>query len=114
MALTVRPQNNLSSIGFPRRRVSHVETERSKGSFWAQNPVVATQRQTKLKLAYAINRTIKSQKLVRASAACLLDLAPQKVAHLRSYNLRGFSVEELAEFLTALNRNAEVIHDRRD
>ncbi len=85
----------------------------AKGSFWAQDPAVATQRQTKLKLAYAINRAIKSQKLVRASAAGMLDLAPQKVAHLRSYNLRGFSVEELAGFLTALNRSTEVNHGRR-
>jgi predicted XRE-type DNA-binding protein len=86
----------------------------AKSSFWAQGPVVATQRQTKLKLAYAINRAIKSQKLVRTSAAGMLDLAPLKVAHLRSYNLRGFSVEELAGFLTALNRNTEVSQGRRD
>jgi len=78
---------------------------RAKGSFWAQDPVVTTQRQTKLKLAYAINRAIKSQKLLRTAAAGKLDLAPQKVAHLRSYNLRGFSVEELAGFLTTLHRD---------
>lgn len=84
-----------------------------KVSFWALDPVLATQRQTKRKLAYAINRAIKSQKLVRASAAGMLDLSPLKVAHLRSYNLRGFSVEELAGFLLALNRSTEVSHSRR-
>lgn len=77
----------------------------AKGSFWAQDPAVATQRQTKLKLAYAINRAIKNQKLLRTAAASRLDLAPQKVAHLRSYNLRGFSVEDLTGFLAALNRS---------
>ena len=84
-----------------------------KASFWAQDPAVATQRQTKLKLAYAINCAIKSQKLLRAAAACRSDLAPQKVAHLRSYNLRGFSVEELAGFLAALNRSDEAGAHRR-
>lgn len=79
----------------------------AKGSFWAQDPVVATQRQTKLKLAYAINRAIKSQKLLRTAAAGRLDLAPQKVANLRSYNLKNFSIEELAGLLTALNRTDE-------
>ena len=83
----------------------------AKGSFWAQDPAAVTQRQTKLKLAYAINRT--TRKLVRASAAGLLNLAPQKVAHLRSYNLRGFSVEELAGFLAALNRTDEARDHRR-
>ena len=85
----------------------------AKSSFWAQDPVVATQRQTKLKLAYAINRAIKNQKLLRAAAAGMLDLAPRKVANLRSYNLRGFSVEELAGLLAVVNRNEEVGRHRR-
>jgi hypothetical protein len=85
----------------------------AKGSFWAQDPAVATQRQTKLKLAYAINRAIKSQKLLRTTAAGMLELAPQKVALLRTYSLRGFSVEELAGFLAALNRTEEPTDYRR-
>lgn len=83
-----------------------------KISFWADDPLsfgqgVATHRQTKLKLAYAINRTIKSRKLQRAATAGMLDLAPAKIANLKSYKLRGFSVEELTGFLTTLNHRNE-------
>lgn len=88
-----------------------------KISFWADDPLsfgqgVATERQTKLKLAYAINRTIKSRKLQCAATAGLLDLAPAKIANLKSYNLRGFCVEDLIGFLAALNRTDEA-HDHR-
>jgi|SRR6185437_8664486 len=84
-----------------------------KISFWADDPLsfgqgVATHRQTKLKLAYAINRAIKNRKLQRAATAVMLDLAPQKIANLKNYSLRGFSVEELAGLLAVLNRNEEV------
>jgi len=53
----------------------------AKISFWADDPLsfgrgVATHRQTQLKLAYAINHTIKRQKLQRAATAGMLDLAP--------------------------------------
>src|SRR5690242_5378799 len=84
----------------------------AKISFWTDDPLsfgqgVATHRQTKLKLAYAINRTIKHRKLQRAATANMLDLEPQKIANLRSYNLRGFSVADLTGFLTMLNRSDE-------
>lgn len=84
----------------------------AKVSLWADDPLsfgqgVTTHRQTKLKLAYAINRTIKSRKLQRAATAGMLDLAPAKIANLRSYNLKGFSVEDLTGFLTVLNRTHE-------
>jgi hypothetical protein len=84
----------------------------AKISFWADDPLsfgqgVATHRQTKLKLAYAINRTIKHRKLQRAATAGMLDLAPAKIANLRSYNLRGFSIMDLTGFLTTLNRSDE-------
>jgi len=75
---------------------------------------VATQRQTKLKLAYAINHAIKLRKLQRAATAGILDVAPQKIAHLRSYNLRNFSIEELSGFLSALSRRDEVSEHRRN
>lgn len=89
-----------------------------KISFWAGDPLsfgqgVTTHRQTKLKLAYAINRTIRHRKLQRAATAGVLEIAPQKIANLRSYNLRGFSVEQLTGFLTALNRSDEAADHRR-
>jgi|SRR6185437_969209 len=78
--------------------------------FWADDPLsfgqgVATRRQTKLKLAYAINRTIKRRRLLHAATTGILDLAPGKIANLRSYNLRGFTIPELTGFLVALNRS---------
>lgn len=90
----------------------------AKISFWAQDALSsglrgAAQRQTKLKFAYAINRAIKNRKLLRAATAGMLDLAPRKVADLRSYNLRGFSVEELAGLLAVVNRNEEIDRYRR-
>lgn len=90
--------------------MSHAETKSTEGFLLADDPLsfgqgVATHRQTKLKLAYAINRTIKHRKLQRAVTVGILDVAPQKIANLRSYNLRGFSIVELSGFLAALNRN---------
>jgi hypothetical protein len=90
----------------------------AKVSFWVDDPLsfgqrATAQRQTKLKLAYAINRTIKHRKLQRAATAGMLDLAPKKIANLRSYNLRGFSVQQLTGFLAALNRGDEAGDHRR-
>jgi predicted XRE-type DNA-binding protein len=98
--------------------VSQPKQKATKVSFWTDDPLsfgqgVATHRQTKLKLAYAINRTIKSRKLQRAATAGMLDLAPAKIANLRSYNLKGFSVEDLTGFLAALNRTDQARDDHR-
>ncbi len=60
------------------------------------------QRQTKLKLAYAINHIVKTRKLARAASTKWSDLNRQKISNLRDYKLEGFSVEELTVLLTAL------------
>ncbi|MGO8917557.1 MAG: helix-turn-helix domain-containing protein [Stellaceae bacterium] len=69
----------------------------------------AEERQTKLRLAYAINRIVEQRRLTQAMAAELLHINQPKVSALRRYKLEGFSVERLMTFLTALDRDVEII-----
>lgn len=68
----------------------------------------AAERQTKLRLALAINREIESRKLKQAEAARLLGINQPKVSALAHYRLDGFSVERLMTFLTALDCDVEI------
>ena len=69
----------------------------------------AEERQTKLRLAYALNTVIDAQRLTQDEAAKRLGLNQPKVSALRNYKLEGFSVERLMTFLTALDRDIEII-----
>ena len=69
----------------------------------------AEERQTKLRLAYAINRIVEQRRLTQASAAACLHINQPKVSALLHYKLEGFSVERLMTFLTALDRDVEII-----
>lgn len=68
----------------------------------------AEERQTKLRLAYAINEIIVSLSLTQAEAATRLGLGQPKVSALAHYKLEGFSVERLMTLLTALDRDIEI------
>lgn len=68
----------------------------------------AAERQTKLRLALAINREVESRKLKQAEAAQLLGINQPKVSALAHYRLDGFSVERLMTFLTALDCDVEI------
>lgn len=68
----------------------------------------AKERQTKLRLALAINQIIEQRKLTQAKAADMLDLPQPKVSLLSRYKLEGFSVERLMTFLTLLDRDVEI------
>jgi predicted XRE-type DNA-binding protein len=72
----------------------------------------AEERQTKLRLAYAINRIVAQRRLTQVAAADMLGVNQPKVSALLRYRLEGFSVERLMTFLTALDRDVE-IHIRR-
>jgi predicted XRE-type DNA-binding protein len=63
----------------------------------------AEERQTKLRLAHALNRIIEKRHLTQAAAAALLGVNQPKVSALLNYKLAGFSVERLMIFLTALD-----------
>ena len=68
----------------------------------------AEERQTKLRLAHAINQIIEQKNLTQAAAADLLKANQPKVSALLRYKLDGFSVERLMIFLTALDRDVEI------
>ena len=69
----------------------------------------AEERQTKLRLAYTINDVIARRRLTRAVAAGRLGINQPKVSALAHYKLEGFSVERLMTFLTALDRDVEIV-----
>ena len=68
----------------------------------------AEERQTKLRLALAINQIIEQKNLTQAAAAALLKVNQPKVSALLRYKLDGFSVERLMTFLTSLDRDVEI------
>ena len=73
----------------------------------------ADERQTKLRLAHAINAVIAGGKLTQADAAAKLGVNQPKVSALANFKLDGFSVERLMTFLTALDRDVEIVIRRK-
>jgi predicted XRE-type DNA-binding protein len=73
----------------------------------------AAERQAKLRLAYALNQTLKERNLSRADAAKVLGVTQPKVSALRHYKLAGFSVERLMNLLTALDQDVEIVIRRK-
>ncbi|MDO8840038.1 MAG: helix-turn-helix transcriptional regulator [Parvibaculum sp.] len=69
----------------------------------------ADERQTKLRLAFELNRVIGERGLVQATTADLLGINQPKVSALVNYKLDGFSVERLMAFLTQLDRDVEIV-----
>jgi predicted XRE-type DNA-binding protein len=69
----------------------------------------AEERQTKLRLAYALNSILDAQRLTQAAAAARLGLTQPKVSALRNYKLEGFSVERLMTLLNALDQDVEIV-----
>jgi predicted XRE-type DNA-binding protein len=69
----------------------------------------AGEKQTKVRLAVALNQIIKAQRLSQAKAARLLDINQPKISALANYRLEGFSVERLMHFLNALDRDVEIV-----
>jgi len=69
----------------------------------------AEERQTKLRLAHALNEVIARRRLTQEAAAARLGVNQPKVSALANYKLEGFSVERLMTFLTALDRDVEIV-----
>lgn len=69
----------------------------------------AEEKQTKVRLAFAINRIIASLHLSQTPAARSLRVNQPKISALLNYRLAGFSVERLMNFLTALDRDVEIV-----
>jgi predicted XRE-type DNA-binding protein len=87
---------------------------RSSGNVFADLGLPnAEEKQTKVRLAVAINQIIDDQNLSQAGAARRLKINQPKISALSNYRLNGFSVERLMNFLTALDRDVEIIIRRR-
>ena len=69
----------------------------------------AEERQTKLRLAFAINAILEELHLTQVQAARVLDITQPKVSSLANYKLDGFSVERLMTYLTALDRDVQIV-----
>ena len=69
----------------------------------------AGEKQTKVRLALAIQQIIQARRLSQTAAARLLDINQPKVSALVNYHLDGFSVERLMNFLNALDRDVEIV-----
>ena len=73
----------------------------------------AEERQTKLRLAHALNTVIDERRLTQGAAATRLGLNQPKVSALRNYKLEGFSVERLMTLLNALDRDIKIVIRRK-
>lgn len=73
----------------------------------------AEERQTKLRLAHAINGVIARRRLTQGAAAEKLGVNQPKVSALVNYKLDGFSVERLMTFLTSLDQDVEIVIKRK-
>jgi predicted XRE-type DNA-binding protein len=73
----------------------------------------ASERQAKLRLAYALNQILEQRKLSQAEAASVLGVTQPKVSALRHYKLAGFSVERLLNLLTALDQDIDIVIKRK-
>ncbi len=92
------------------RRPDKVEIERGTTNVFADLGYAdAEERQTKLRLAYALNQIVETLDLTQAEAARALGVNQPKISALRRYRLEGFSVERLMTFLTALDRDVEIV-----
>ncbi len=87
---------------------------RSSGNVFADlNLPNAEEKQTKVRLAVAINKILEERALRQEAAAKLLDLNQPKISALVNYQLEGFSVERLLRFLNALDRDIEIVIRRK-
>ena len=86
------------------------EITRSSGNVFADLGFAdADDRQTKVRLAMAINNILQRRGLSQGRASELLGINQPKVSALSKYRLDGFSVERLMRFLTSLNQDVEII-----
>jgi predicted XRE-type DNA-binding protein len=84
--------------------------ERSSGNVFADLGFPdAGERQTKVRLAAAINEVLRRRGVSQEKSAELLGINQPKVSALSKYRLEGFSVERLMRFLTALNQDVEIV-----
>ena len=69
----------------------------------------AGEKQTKVRLAFAINQIVGKTHLSQAAAAQRLGINQPKISALANYRLDGFSVERLMNFLNSLGRDVGIV-----
>jgi predicted XRE-type DNA-binding protein len=69
----------------------------------------ARDRQTKTRLAMAVNEIISDRKMKQTDAALVLGIPQPRVSALTHYKLNDFSVEKLMEMLTLLDQDVEIM-----
>jgi len=83
---------------------------RSSGNVFAGLGLAnADERQTKVRLAVAINNALLRRGLSQKQAAEQLGINQPKISALSKYRLEGISVERLMRFLTLLNQDVEIV-----
>ncbi|MGA8501477.1 MAG: helix-turn-helix transcriptional regulator [Candidatus Sulfotelmatobacter sp.] len=97
----------------PNRRTSDAVV-RSSGNVFADLGLRdAGEKQTRVRLAVAINQIIQARQLSQTAAARLLGVNQPKISAFVNYRLEGFSVERLMHFLNALDRDVEIVIRRK-
>ena len=92
------------------KRKEDVRIRASSGNVFADLKLAgAEEKQTKVKLAVALNRILERMDLTQAEAAKRLGVNQPKVSALRNYNLVGFSVERLIGYVTALSCDVDIV-----
>jgi predicted XRE-type DNA-binding protein len=83
---------------------------RSSGNVFADLGLPnAEEEKTKVRLAFEINQIIASRGLSQIAAARRLNINQPKISALSKYRTDGFSVERLMNFLTALDRDVDIV-----
>src|SRR5712692_1468336 len=96
------------------KRKTNPDVVPSSGNVFADLGLLnAEEKQTKVRLAVAINQIVQNQQLSQAAAARRLKVNQPKVSSLVNYQLEGFSVERLMNFLTALDQDVDIVIRRR-
>src|SRR5260370_18170032 len=91
-------------------RKTKSEVVPSSGNVFADLGVTnPEEKQTKVRLAVAINQIIQGRKLSQTAAARHLKVNQPKVSALSNYQLDGFSVERLMNFLPAPDPDVDIV-----
>ncbi|MGA9713984.1 MAG: helix-turn-helix transcriptional regulator [Candidatus Sulfotelmatobacter sp.] len=105
----LEPQGKITRRDMANGRSSEAVVQGSGNVFADLGLRDAGEKQTRVRLAVAINQIIEAQRLSQAAAARLLDINQPKISALVNYRLEGFSVERLMHFLNALDRDVEIV-----
>jgi predicted XRE-type DNA-binding protein len=92
------------------QRKNKLEVIPSSGNVFADLGISnAEERQTKVRLAVAINQIIQGRRLSQTAAARRLKVNQPKVSALSNYQLDGFSIGRLMNFVIALDRDVDIV-----